>query len=130
MGLRQGTGVSSGPRRLVAALIVVAIAAAVSGPLEAAAQRPDAASGQLTGTLGGDSSLEGGCAWLERPEGRYEVWWPEGYEIEFSPLRLIGPSGDVVAVEGDSVTVQGSRVRDAMTICQVGPVFDADAVLR
>lgn len=114
------------------AVASVLFAAIVGGAPTASGARPDRpvpAGRQLTGILGGDASLEGGCAWLERPEARYEVRWPEGYRVEFDPLRLTGPSGEVVAMRGDRVTVRGVRVRDAVTVCQVGPVFDADAVV-
>lgn len=88
-----------------------------------------AATTELRGTFGGNPGLEGGCAWLERPEGRYEVVWPEGYRVELTPLRLIGPSGAVVAVAGQPVTVRGRRAADRASICMVGPIFEATEVV-
>lgn len=78
----------------------------------------------FTGALGGDAQLEGGCAWLEtKREGRVEPRWPDGYRVAFDPVRLLGPDGEVVAEEGDTITVRGEIAGDVMTICQVGPVL-------
>lgn len=82
----------------------------------------------LVGTLGGSAELEGGCAWLEASEGRFEVIYPEGYRVEFEPLRLIGPDGETVAEEGDELTVAGAPAGDVMSICQVGAIFEATEV--
>lgn len=90
----------------------------------------DAGEADLSGTLGGDAQLEGGCAWLEtESEGRVEPRWPEGYRIEFEPVRLVGPGGEVIAEEGDTVAVNGRIAGDVMTICQVGPVFEVTEVV-
>jgi hypothetical protein len=85
---------------------------------------------QLTGTLAGDAQLEGGCAWLEAAGGRYEVFYPEGYEVQFHPLRLVGPDGDVIAAEAEQVTVSGRVADDMVSFCQVGRIFQADEVIR
>lgn len=81
----------------------------------------------ISGTLGGDASLEGGCAWVESGEVRWEVDWPDGYEISFDPLTLTGPEG-FTASEGDRLTVTGSAQEDAVTICQVGPLWVGSSV--
>lgn len=83
----------------------------------------------IEGTLGGDAQLEGGCAWLDTGDARYEVAYPEGYEIVFDPVRLVGPSGDTVATEGEVVAVRGRVGGDLMSVCQVGSVFEADEVV-
>lgn len=83
----------------------------------------------LEGTLGGDAQLEGGCAWLDAADGRYEVQYPDGFEIAFDPLRLVGPDGDTVAEEGDTVRVDGQVAEHMMSICQVGTIFQATEVL-
>lgn len=88
---------------------------------------PDGDVGSISGTLGGDAQLEGGCAWVETSSGRYEVVWPEGYEVAFDPVRLLR-DGEVVAEAGDELTVRGSVDTDAVSICQVGPIFQATSV--
>lgn len=89
----------------------------------------------LVGTLGGDSQLEGGCAWLDVDVGRstveadrVEPSWPQGYRVEFEPVRLVGPDGQVVAEAGDLVMVDGALRPDVVTVCMVGPVFDATRI--
>lgn len=84
----------------------------------------------IEGTLGGDAQLEGGCAWVDTAEGRYQVLWPAGYEIRFDPLRLEGPDGEVVAGEGDTVRVEGQTAPDMMSICMTGTLYQADTVTR
>ncbi|MGH3665159.1 MAG: hypothetical protein ACRDU8_03530 [Egibacteraceae bacterium] len=81
----------------------------------------------LTGTLGGDAQLEGGCTWLEAQGQRWQVQYPRGYQISVAPVQLKGPDG-WVAREGDTVTVTGRSRPDLLTTCQVGPVFSAEAV--
>jgi hypothetical protein len=83
----------------------------------------------LEGTLGGDAQLEGGCAWLDTGDERYEVVWPDGYRVEFEPLRLVGGDGEAVAEEGDRVRLTGAVDPERMSICMIGPIFVADAVL-
>lgn len=82
----------------------------------------------LTGVLAGDPQLEDGCVWLETDDGSYEVLWPAGWEADADPVELRNPDGEVVAREGDEVGVDGSEAPDAVTTCQVGPVFDAHEV--
>lgn len=84
---------------------------------------------RLTGRLGGDAQLEGGCVWLEADGRRYEVQFPPGWRTSSQPVRLNGPSG-AVAEEGDRVTVEGHDAPDTVTVCQVGPVFAATRVLE
>lgn len=84
---------------------------------------------ELTGTLGFDD-IEGGCAFLQTPDDvRYEVLYPEGWELQRSPLRLVSPTGAVVARAGDAVTVRGAEATDMSSICQIGPIFRASEVL-
>src|ERR671914_332015 len=62
---------------------------------------------QLSGALGADT-VEGGCAYLEAPDGtRYEVIYPPGWRVSASPLSLTSPTGDVVATGGETITVRG-----------------------
>lgn len=84
--------------------------------------------GEITGTLGGDPQLEGGCVWVQTDEERYEVLWPEGWQADADPVQLRDPDGEVVAREGDELTVTGALARDVVTVCQIGPVFEASDV--
>lgn len=77
----------------------------------------------VTGTLGGDAQLEGGCVWIETADGNIEPLLPDGYSTTTDPVALIGPGGNVIAEEGDRVTLTGAPAFDVMTICQVGAVW-------
>jgi hypothetical protein len=84
---------------------------------------------EITGTLGGDPMLEGGCAWLDGQDGtRYEVQYPEGYQVSTDPVELRGPDGEVLAQEGDELTIRGVVAEDMMSFCQVGTIFTATEV--
>jgi hypothetical protein len=90
---------------------------------------PSGGGSELTGTLGADS-IEGGCGYLEAPDGtRYQVMYPDGWRLQLSPLQLISPEGEVVARGGDTVTVRGSEASDMVSICQIGPMFQASEVV-
>jgi hypothetical protein len=82
----------------------------------------------ITGALGGNAQLEGGCVWVETDDGRYEVLWPQGWQADADPVELRNPDGDVIAREGDEVRVTGAEATDVATTCQVGTVFEAKAV--
>lgn len=85
---------------------------------------------RLTGSLGADT-IEGGCGYLQAGDGtRYEVLYPDGWELTLSPLELRDPDGDVVARGGDTVTVVGEEATDMASICQIGPIFRATGVER
>lgn len=84
----------------------------------------------VTGALAGNADLEGGCAWLETDDGSVEVVWPEGYRVTFDPVRLRGPDGEAIAEAGDEVTVEGRFAEDRASICQVGDIFEASAVVE
>lgn len=88
----------------------------------------------LSGRLGGDARLEGGCDWLdamgEEETSRYEPLWPDGYYVTFHRMvRLWDPRHRLVAKEGDIVTVAGRVRRDLATICQVGPIYEVERIL-
>jgi hypothetical protein len=88
------------------------------------------ASSTLTGLLGADT-VEGGCGYLEARDGtRYEVLWPDGWELQLEPLELHDPDGTVVATAGDEVTVRGEEATDMGSFCQIGPIFEATEVDR
>ena len=81
----------------------------------------------ITGTLGGDPKLEGGCSWVDDGKVRWQVQYPDGYDMSLEPVRLTGPDGQT-AGKGDKITVAGTEIADAMTTCQVGPVWAATSV--
>lgn len=83
---------------------------------------------ELMGTLGFDD-IEGGCAYLEAHGTRYEVLYPDGWQLQGRPLQLISPEGEAVAGEGDQVTVRGAEATDMASICQIGPIFRATEVV-
>jgi hypothetical protein len=83
----------------------------------------------VTGTLGADS-IEGGCGYLETADGtRYQVIYPDGWDLQLGPVQLISPEGEVVARGGDTVTVRGEEATDMASICQIGPIFRATEVV-
>ena len=81
----------------------------------------------ITGKLGGDPTLEGGCGWVDDGSTRWNVQYPDEYELSLDPVRLTGPDGET-AEEGDTITVTGSEAADVMTTCQIGPVWVATSV--
>lgn len=84
---------------------------------------------ELTGRLGADS-IEGGCGYLQSADGtRYEVLYPDGWDLSLSPLALTSPEDEVVARGGDEVTVRGTEATDMASICQIGPIFRASEVV-
>lgn len=89
---------------------------------------PRTAEESITGTLGGNAALEDGCAWVDDGATRWEVQWPDGYEVTFDPLELHGPNGRVAST-GDAVTVIGQESADVATACQIGPVWAATRVV-
>ena len=101
--------------------------ATLPAPAPSASAAPAGDGESITGTLGGDAELEGGCAWVDDGTTRWNVQYPPDYTLTFDPVRLTGPDG-VTAEEGDTVTVTGAEAKDVMTICQVGPVWAATSV--
>jgi hypothetical protein len=107
-----------------------------SGPaspsLELASPKPAGSPLQAyVGVLGSDS-IEGGCVYLQAPDGRkYEVIYPDGWQVQKSPLALIAPDGRVVAEAGDEVEIKGSEAGEMVSICQIGPIVRAvEVVIR
>ena len=67
--------------------------------------------------------------WLEEPSGRrVNVFWPDGWDQEFHPLRLLDGTGRVVAGEGDLLTVTGPVDGIGDSICSPGVIFMAENV--
>ena len=99
--------------------------------LELATQQPPktGAVAQTYGGVLGSDAIEGGCAYLQAPDGgKYEVLYPDGWELRMSPLELVAPDGTVVARAGDEVTVRGAEA-DMVSICQIGPIIRASEVV-
>ena len=128
-------------RTLTFLLLALVLAATACGSGEEPSGAPadtDQATeaGTLTGVLGGDGQLEGGCAWIEPTGGpdadlgdRVEPLWPDGHRVEFEPdLRLLGPDGEVVAVRGDELVLEGAPAEDMATACQIGPPYRVDRI--
>ena len=91
--------------------------------------RAPAGGDELTGVLGADT-IEGGCGYLQTPDRtRYQVIYPEGWDLQLNPLQLTSPTGEVVARGGDEVTVRGRVSTDMASICQIGPIFQATEVV-
>lgn len=103
-------------------------ATATVAPSPQAPASPSPAMQELTGTLGGDAELEGGCVWLETGDGRIEVLWPEGWTVGTDPVELRDPDGQVVAGDGDAVEVTAAPAPDLVSTCQVGELWRATAV--
>ena len=122
---------------LAAVLVTVLSACATDGgqpsptedPTDAPPFQTAPAGGErtITGTFGGDAQLEGGCAWIDQGGTRWNVQYPAGYTLTLSPVRLTGPEG-FRADPGETITVTGRELKDVMTTCQIGPVFEATTV--
>jgi hypothetical protein len=73
----------------------------------------------------------GGCGYLQTDDGtRYEILWPDGWELQRGPLELRDPDGNFVATAGDRMTVHGEEATDMGSFCQIGPIFRAVQVDR
>jgi hypothetical protein len=70
--------------------------------------------------------------WLRDAAGdQWEVLWPDGYSPEFQGgIPVIVREGDVVASEGDLITVSGHRPPGLGSHCMIGIVFEATDVVR
>ena len=144
---------SAGPRRLggmrhpirllpiAFALLIAACSSApgASTPPSTAPSVPSArpslteASGAIinadySGVLSMDA-IEGGCAYLQAADGRkLQVIYPDGWQLDKSPLQLVAPDGSVHSKAGDTVSIKGSEA-DMASICQIGPIIQATEVL-
>ncbi len=89
----------------------------------------DPSGATLEGTLG-VADVEGGCAYLRAADGtRWEIIYPTGWRARTNPLQLVDPAGVVVAQAGATITVRGREARNAGSICQIGPIFEATEVV-
>lgn len=131
---------AAAPARLAAVVLLGALLVGcgqpqVGGPVEDQSPGRDASGAEsaetttVSGIFGGDPSLEGGCAWLDADDGtRYEVLYPDGWQVRFEPLELVHPDGEVVATEGDRLAVSGRVAEDRASVCMVGTMFEAEDV--
>ena len=98
-------------------------------PSEGTSTPPGSVGDELTGALGTDS-IEGGCPYLETADGtRYEVIYPDGWNVDRASGALSDPTGAVVAGPGAVVTVRGEEASDMASICMIGPIFRASEVI-
>lgn len=119
-------------RRAVLPAALAIVAAACAGGDDPSPGQPDdgpdgGADDEIVGELGGDPELAGGCSWVEVDGTRYEIVWPDGWEVDEDAGEARSPDGDD-ADFGDTVAVTGTVDDDAATICQVGPVLEAEQV--
>jgi hypothetical protein len=83
----------------------------------------------LTGRLG-VAEVEGGCPYLETVDGtRYEVIYPNGWQLDRAAMQLRDPGGTLVAAAGDTVTIRGEVATGMVSTCQIGPIFQATEVV-
>jgi hypothetical protein len=74
------------------------------------------------------TALEGGCTQLEADGSVYELFFPKGYRVDYEQGVLYGPDGAVIARSGEPVTVTGTRPALQASICQIGVIFDVEAI--
>ena len=118
-------------RRIHVLVLMIGLAAcaqSTTAPAAHVSPSPSTASGSLTGVLGGDAQLEGGCVWLDTGTERLEIVWPAGHRAGVDPIELRDPAGAVIATEGDRLTVEGRPATGQMSSCQVGALWEATAV--
>jgi hypothetical protein len=106
----------------------VAIAGCVGGVTVTSTHQFGAMTGHLVGGLSPDGG-EVACMWLEDQTGRrVDVIWPDGWDQAFHPLRLLDDSGQIVAREGDVLTVSGPADGVGDSMCSPGAIFVAEQV--
>ncbi len=67
----------------------------------------------LVATMMGDPELDGGCVWLRQGNIDLSVLWPEGFTAEFNPVRVYDGDNNLVAQEGEEVSLSGTFAADA-----------------
>jgi hypothetical protein len=83
---------------------------------------------ELTGTVGFDD-IEGGCPYVQTADGRrYQVTYPDGWQVDRMTGAVTGPGGERVEL-GQTVTVRGVVRDDMASTCQIGPIFLATEVV-
>jgi hypothetical protein len=108
---------------------VSAPTAATSPSFSPASQQPSPLGSLYAGTLSMDA-IEGGCPYLQADDGRkLQVLYPDGWQLDKSPLQLVAPDGSVHAKAGDRVVIRGEEATDMVSICQIGPIIQATEVV-
>jgi hypothetical protein len=98
-------------------------------PTASASQQASGKGSVLSGRLG-VAEVEGGCPYLEAADGtRYEVIYPNGWQLDRAAMQLRDPAGTLVAAAGDTVTIRGEVATDMVSTCQIGPIFQATEVV-
>jgi hypothetical protein len=102
---------------LVAVIATVVSTACSSDSLGGTVSIPTNPESQFTRAAGLNGHLRGGllrgeqCLWVEATDGGpaalVAVVWPHGYSARFDPPRLVDSQGDVVATEGQQVSLGG-----------------------
>lgn len=86
----------------------------------------------MTGRLSGGPSPGGegiDCSWIEDLNGRrVSVFWPDGWDETFHPVRVYDEQRQLVAREGDVLIVTGPIDGIGDSICSPGSVFMAETV--
>lgn len=85
----------------------------------------------VTGVLGGDENLEGGCMWIQVDDERVQLLPAEGagFTLDTDALAVVSVDGEVIAEAGDTVVVDGEIDEEMMSFCQVGPILMATSVM-
>lgn len=73
----------------------------------------------ISGRLGGQLVDEMVCLWIEDAEGvRKGLVLQTGSAAQLDPLRLVGPDGHVVAIEGDLIEGAGGNSDQVAPGCE------------
>lgn len=84
----------------------------------------------VTGVADGALINQAECAWITLPSGeRLDVAYPVGWTWRVGPLQVEDPSGRIVIRAGDVVTLRGVFGETGESVCGVGDLFDARAVV-
>lgn len=119
-----------GPVRITNCLgLVIALAVVVGCALPGGQTVEEShAQHEVIGTLEEGRAGQDSCEWLVEASGRqWVVFWPDGWELLTRPVRLLDPSGAIVAQRGDRVRVAGPADAIGDSICG-HDVFSADTV--
>lgn len=113
-------------QRLVALLVAVLLAGCGTAPDGTVAQPQfdggeDAMTASMDGILAGDADRDGGCVWLEEPDGTVSaIAWAFPVLLRTEDMALVDQDGDVLAEVGDHVRLGGGQAHgETMDRCMV-----------